>query len=63
MRVLRTQALTGRATSPETSGSPATQRPVGYLRDSNTATAVVGAWCEMAERRSRIAGCVALSKK
>ena len=35
----------------------------GYLRDSSTAKAVVGAWCEAAEKRSRIAGCVALSKK
>ena len=34
----------------------------GYLRDSSTATAVVGAWCEAAEARKRIAGCVSLSK-
>jgi hypothetical protein len=33
-----------------------------YLRDSTTARAVVSAWCEAANVRSRIAGCVALSK-
>jgi pimeloyl-ACP methyl ester carboxylesterase len=33
-----------------------------YLRDSSTARAVVGAWCDAATVRGRIAGCVALSK-
>ena len=35
----------------------------GYLRDASTARAVVSAWCEAAEMRARIAGCVALSRQ
>ena len=34
----------------------------GYLRDSSTAKAVVSAWCEAARMKSRLAGCVQLSK-
>jgi pimeloyl-ACP methyl ester carboxylesterase len=35
---------------------------LGYLRDANTAKAVVSAWCSAAAMRNRIAGCVTLSK-
>ena len=35
----------------------------GYLRDAATARAVVGAWCEVADNRNRMAGCVALSRQ
>lgn len=34
----------------------------GYLRDAGTAKAVIGAWCEVADNRKRIAGCIALSR-
>jgi pimeloyl-ACP methyl ester carboxylesterase len=34
----------------------------GYLRDANTAKAVISAWCSGATMRDRIAGCVALSR-
>jgi pimeloyl-ACP methyl ester carboxylesterase len=32
----------------------------GYLRDSSTAKAVVGAWCAAAKMKGRLAGCVAI---
>ena len=35
----------------------------GYLRDANTARAIVGAWCDAADARRRFAGCVTLAKR
>ena len=35
----------------------------GYLRDATTARAIVGAWCDAAEMRRRMAGCVAVSRR
>jgi pimeloyl-ACP methyl ester carboxylesterase len=35
----------------------------GYLRDPGTARAIAVAWCEVAPSRSRLAGCVTLTKQ
>jgi pimeloyl-ACP methyl ester carboxylesterase len=58
----RTRALRG-ITDVVTGHAEEAHDLFGYLRDSTTATAVAGAWCDAAEHRGRISACVALSKK
>ena len=35
----------------------------GYLRDAGTASAILAAWCDRAQQRQRLAGCIALGKR